>query len=544
MKSSQAESVGDKNGPPRKGGRRKRGQSQGDGPRSAMAQSTLSDTMKRFIALDDPRSEKCELCGESSCVAGMIQCEICENHHHLKCCNIDTTYQEIARGLLHLAGWTCRDCRMSNINKQVSMERAIMDLSRQVDELKAANAARLTAELKASEELKASNAKRLAAEQKKQVVGASTAHPAEASEPHQGEPHQRNPPVAMSRTQVASLIAKSMTDKDRRRRNIIVSGIPEFSTAEGDARAFVSICEQNLSTKPIISAQGTKRLGKVPEGRARPRRLLVHLESEIAATAILQSARQLRAAEDPFVSGNIFINPDLTIEEQKAAFNRRTQRRVRLSAVAPTNVQADPTNRSTPMQVTTQPPCTSTSQAGFCPGSSQFTSQDFPQLIPNDNALRHSHNQPQIWPGQPLSQPAHNSTIPPQYVSSPNAPIYIYASSPHQGTHLNPHVNNTAINGSIHGYAQNQHAFPPPIGYVPAMANHIQNYISPATSTVSSHHLSFDHRNISGISNTTSAHAISQPQQSASAQTASQPYFLPIPFLADPATSTTCLPAP
>ncbi len=132
----------------------------------------------------------------------------------------------------------------------------------------------------------------------------------------------------LTRDQVVSLISRTVSDNERRKRNVIVTGLPEH-TPEDDIRAFSSLCEQYMSTKPVIASLGAKRLGKVTAGSGRHRRLLVHLESDDAASAILRAARQLRSADDPYVASSIYINPDLSAEDQRLAFERRTQRRAR-----------------------------------------------------------------------------------------------------------------------------------------------------------------------------------------------------------------------
>jgi hypothetical protein len=137
----------------------------------------------------------------------------------------------------------------------------------------------------------------------------------------------------LTRTQIVTIVSKTVNDKSRRQRNIIVTGLPELSP-EGDIRAFTALCEEHLTIKPVLSALGVKRLGKVTAGTTRHRRLLVHLESESAATELLRTARQLRFSNDPYISSSIFINADLSIEDQKVAFDKRVQRRARHSAAA------------------------------------------------------------------------------------------------------------------------------------------------------------------------------------------------------------------
>lgn len=288
--------------------RRKRGHSQGEDPRpGSVIHGTLSDALKRFKA--DTQTDRCVVCGEFGGTASMIQCEACEQHRHLKCCGIAAAYQEVGGALLRLVGWNCRDCRVNRMAKQSAVETGLLDLSEQVNKLNAADKARQAA----------INNTGPAAHR----VDSDSA-PSPSPTPTQGPGHQTQKPLTKS--QVVTLVARTVNDKERRKKNVIVTGLRE-TTPEGDVRAFNNLCEQHLNTKPALSALGTKRLGKISENSNKHRRLLVHLESESAATDILRAARQLRQADDPHIAANIFINPDLSPEDQKAAFEKRKQRR-------------------------------------------------------------------------------------------------------------------------------------------------------------------------------------------------------------------------
>ena len=299
--------------------RRKRGHSQGDGPRPATAHDSLSETQKRLKTIDASQIERCQLCGESSSVAGMIQCECCENHRHLKCCSIASTHQETARELLHLVGWACRECRTSRTDKQIFIESALADLSRQINELKAIGASRSITEQNKSinRTRSAQSAEVSESSEVQRVVVVGTAADVGAG---------RTAPNSLTRAQVVSIVSRTINDKSRRLKNVIISGLPETSSVP-DIRAFESLCEEHLPTKPALSNLGVKRLGKPPTGANRHRRLLVHFESEEAASELLRSSRVLSSSHDPYVASNIFINPDLSVSEQKEAYDKRVHRR-------------------------------------------------------------------------------------------------------------------------------------------------------------------------------------------------------------------------
>lgn len=110
----------------------------------------------------------------------------------------------------------------------------------------------------------------------------------------------------------------------RRKCNVTVIGLPEVPggslITEGDS--FLRFCEENLSIKPTLDHKGCKRLGTPNDQR--PRRLLVHLRSESSASDVISAARTLRRNES---TKHIYINPDLTKEESKLAFEHRQRRR-------------------------------------------------------------------------------------------------------------------------------------------------------------------------------------------------------------------------
>lgn len=371
-----------------KGSRRKRGHSQGDGPKLAHAQgSTLSATLKRFKAYDESKIEICEKCGESSGLNSMIQCESCERFHHLKCCGIAPSYHDTARDLLHLAGWSCRDCRIGRNEKTLAMETALTDLTRQLDQMKA--------------ELKQKNK-----ENENATTNSPEAQPPSfltvSAEKGGGGTKVAGHPVQtpLTKAQVAKIVTRTISDQTRRKKNVIVSGIPE-SANNDDQRAFLSVCEEHLSTKPALSHLGVKRLGNLTEGATRHRPLLVHLESENAAKEILRSAKSLRSSSDKYVATNIFINPDLTVAEQKTAYDKRVQRRLQGSGETAVNSQS--AAAGFPPNATAEFHMSNTARVVVSASSATATStsNSTPHHVPNNQLgpfprMQESINQPSV----------------------------------------------------------------------------------------------------------------------------------------------------
>ena len=116
-----------------------------------------------------------------------------------------------------------------------------------------------------------------------------------------------------------------MKDKERRRRNVIVSGL-EPDERHNDATLFANICDTflDIDVSGEINISLTRRL---PSNKAiKP--LLVVFKREETAAEILRVARSLRDATSPRVA-SVFINADLTPTEAKLAFEERVRRRAR-----------------------------------------------------------------------------------------------------------------------------------------------------------------------------------------------------------------------
>ena len=454
--------------PAGKGGRRKRGHSQGEGKSIHAQGSTLADTLKRFKAYDESKMETCEKCGEISGLKAMIKCESCEHYLHLKCCGIGQIYQESARDLLHLAGWSCRDCRIGKVEKHLAMERALTDLTQQLNSLKAEFNKLVSTVHQNNEENQTttnnSNDRELGGTGGERVAGAGGKEG--------GGERGGGPATGLTRAQVVTLVTKTVGDKERRRKNVIITGLPE-TTPENDSQAFSNLCEQYLFTRPPISRLGTKRLGQASVNANKHRRLLVHLDSEAAASDILRSARQLRESDDPYVASNIFINADLSIADQKAAFERRTQRRQRGtgSTAAPPVDRPDPHTTQTTMD-------TSTQQDNMRVFRSEH--QSISAMPYQANPLPCSQPEPRPWQNTwPTIPSPFQSNIPQLQQSGPNqlhqhaatttAPMYHISSSQHNihpltpsATATNPYQAHLPIYSCPPGMISGLHSVPTP----------------------------------------------------------------------------------
>ena len=120
----------------------------------------------------------------------------------------------------------------------------------------------------------------------------------------------------------AITVHRTLHDVNRRKRNVVISGLKE---SDDDRKAFLDLCEYNLSIKPVVNEGDCRRLGSVRPGK--PRLLLVKLRTEDDAVEVLRSARQLRQSYDNEIARKIYINPDLPPEAAKLAYERRKRAR-------------------------------------------------------------------------------------------------------------------------------------------------------------------------------------------------------------------------
>ena len=82
-------------------------------------------------------------------------------------------------------------------------------------------------------------------------------------------------------TDTEAVVSKVLHDAHRRRKNVIISGLPEaVGNCEADRRAadltmFERLCEEHLDVKPATSHLGCRRLGKLADHTNKPRKLLI-----------------------------------------------------------------------------------------------------------------------------------------------------------------------------------------------------------------------------------------------------------------------------
>ena len=141
--------------------------------------------------------------------------------------------------------------------------------------------------------------------------------------------YSTNQPTITTNTEpgVLASVHAELAEVQRRKCNIVVSGLPNSESVDDDCSLFLKICEENVSVKPVIVRDRCRRLGK-PSGD-KPRPFLVVFHNEQAVADILYVARDLRISDNEYVKHNVYLNRDLTKAEAELAYRKRVARRLR-----------------------------------------------------------------------------------------------------------------------------------------------------------------------------------------------------------------------
>lgn len=124
---------------------------------------------------------------------------------------------------------------------------------------------------------------------------------------------------------VVTAFYKEQINKDRRSKSVIVNGFHE-SSAGSDRDRFIQLCSTELQVDPDIVY--VKRIGSSTtqgQGRARPLLVAVRTPGE-AATLVERSKAADRSTADQGMR-DVYINPNLSKVESKAAYEERCRRR-------------------------------------------------------------------------------------------------------------------------------------------------------------------------------------------------------------------------
>jgi len=120
--------------------------------------------------------------------------------------------------------------------------------------------------------------------------------------------------------------------KHQRSNNIVISGMPPAQSQDLEMKAVIDMLSFEYDWDgelwPGVSIVKCRWLGKPQEGKYQP--LLVTLDTREQAEYYIKHAKQLRNSTKPEISQSVFINPDLTPSESRAAYELRLRRRERM----------------------------------------------------------------------------------------------------------------------------------------------------------------------------------------------------------------------
>lgn len=292
---------------------------------------TLNTAPKMTSQFDDSHDELdncCASCQEPcSGSSSHVVCSICESYYHQGCSGLAQDVFDVLMSIVKQAGWVCHTCRDEGRSRIAKVEIALAKTNEELADVKTVVAG-LTNDLEKSIQTYLRN--------NEQTNPVATSSDGDQPTDRQSE--------TLDIHQVRLEFYRSTHDTARRKRNVVITGLPEpvaesdDEMKKADGVTFSKLCEEHLSVKPSLARGGCIRLGRRDEHR--PRRLLVQLTSEFNAASVLAAAKKLRQCDDDYISRNVFINQDLSPIEAKLAYEKRQEkRRLRLMATEAQSVE-------------------------------------------------------------------------------------------------------------------------------------------------------------------------------------------------------------
>lgn len=235
-----------------------------------------------------------------------VRCDICSSSYHQKCTEMTSKVFDKFITSVTETGWVCSNCKQAARSSFRRLEAAIAQLAEELTVVKN-EMSRFKNELH--------NIKPAPVPLSEQQGSTAGTNSSSSSN------NNNNGFGADDEAKTTLIIHRTLNDAARRKRNVIISGLPESDTHD-DRTEFLRLCEGHLSVKPSVAENACMRIGKqLPNV---PRRLLVRLGSEDTADAVLRDARKLRSSSD---TRNVFINPDLSPAAAALAYEARKKRR-------------------------------------------------------------------------------------------------------------------------------------------------------------------------------------------------------------------------
>lgn len=294
-------------------------------------------------------SNLCVQCDELATDLNSVCCTVCTLRHHTTCCGWKTKILSNDLLIIKELGWVCPVCQdgaratldtmrsehsklalvvFELQSKLISLEKLQADQSIDTATAKAAADTALSVVQKLTDSGKGTGSSNvwgsLAVENSSDTSGSGSLIQSIGPLPVVGR-------EAGLRSEVESIVRHTIQDTNRRKLNVIISGLNE-SAQHSDADLVKDLCTSELGFHPSIVHLGTRRLGKSKNNK--PCRLLVRLGTEEQVRDLLARSRNLRRSANSYTPMNIFVNPDLSPDEAKAAYDRRQLRRAGITRAA------------------------------------------------------------------------------------------------------------------------------------------------------------------------------------------------------------------
>lgn len=245
--------------------------------------SKKATTKQATQAALDVATTVCSICEENSDES--LQCKVCKCHFHPSCVDMSDDVFNKLLPILPTVGWVCEECVGLLTVKRNTLKKEIAGLQTTVSRME-------------TEFLVLVN----------RVNELST------------KVEMREKPLSQP---VINATPARQTYDDKRRFNVMVSGLVESTDKQDDKQTIKELLHTTLELQPTIVS--CRRVGKtVPD---RPRKLLVSFAHASARDDVLALAKEKKLSLLPASKG-IFINPDLSPAEAKAAYEARQARRI------------------------------------------------------------------------------------------------------------------------------------------------------------------------------------------------------------------------
>jgi hypothetical protein len=291
--------------------------------------------------------ETCVFCDLGCSVTNAIQCKQCLHFHHLACCGIEPNIFHVALRIGNMLCWTCEACRLESC---AIISKLRMDLNCMMSTLETMKSSIAQSQFTSNQSTSNTPDDRVCSSQ---TTNTANLRAPSAARPHrnvsndvalnasvQGGLSSRSE-VRSTQASIASVVLDTLRDVNRRKKNLIITGLPEVYRTEDDLKAVrdLFINHVRCPTLPVIIS--CTRLGNRVVSSSRPRKLLVRLSSEDEARKAIDYAKSLRISPDRNIALNVYINADLTKDEAKFEFEKRQLRRNTVSRSSSGQIRGD-----------------------------------------------------------------------------------------------------------------------------------------------------------------------------------------------------------